>query len=131
MFKKLLRKRKKGMVALITVLLISSILLVGGMALIFSSIDLAKSTKTFNINIQTKILSRSCLEEGLLKIGGNSAYTGTITFTTQSGTCNIVITNDPVTSTTKVVTITATIQTYNFNLVKKVDSTMSPIKVIN
>ncbi len=111
-------------------MIISSILLVGGIVLIFTNIDLSKSTKTYNINVQNAMLSRSCLEEALLRVSVDTSYTGTINLTVSSGTCTVIISNHSNPSL-KVLNITTVVQGYTYTLSKNVNITMSPIQVVN
>lgn len=124
------KKTKKGIVALITLMMMSIMLLVSGTTLVLSSIDLTKSSRSLNMGTLARYEAYSCLEESLLRLSVNTAYTGTVNITNTNGTCQAVITNHPTDANLKVVQLTGSVQNYNFAQTRNVDISVTPIKLV-
>ncbi len=123
-------KKEKGSIALTSVIILSTMLLLAGIGLIVATIDLTVATKSFyNINT-ARTEARGCLEESLYKITRNTSYTGTFSLTYSTGSCSATVAND-VPSTTKIVTITGTVDSNNVTVVKKIDTAVSPFNITN
>jgi hypothetical protein len=124
------RNKEKGSIALTSVILLSSILLLAGISLILATIDITTATTGFyNLNT-ARNQARGCIEESLYKISRNSAYTGSFSVTYATGSCSTTVTNDSPT-TTKILTTTSTVGVYNLTIVKKVDTLTVPFAITN
>jgi hypothetical protein len=125
------KKSVAANISLTTVLVTSAILLLTGITIVFSTMDLAYSSKdTFNYELNT-MRSRSCLEEAIYRIKNNPTFTGTAAITFTDGNCSAAVTNDPQNSNIKLVAITSMIKEYTYMLNKKVDISTSPFTVLN
>lgn len=125
------KKKLKGNISLTTVIVTSTILLLMGLTILFSTMDLAYSSKNI-FNYELNLLrSRSCLEESLIRMKNNTAFTGTAPITFTDGNCSAVVTNDPVLSNIKLVAITSVVNEYTYLLNKKVDISTVPYTVSN
>ncbi|MBW7953685.1 MAG: hypothetical protein QY330_00605 [Candidatus Dojkabacteria bacterium] len=71
-------QRKKGLIALSTLIIVTAILLVGGITLLITSADLAKATRSYNQILYTGLRSRSCLEEALYRLRIDPFFTGSV-----------------------------------------------------
>jgi hypothetical protein len=119
----MIKRKQSGSIALTTVIIITAILLSGGITLLLTSIDLSNMRKGQTATTKAQFQYQSCLEEAVRRIKLNSSYTGTITVN-PSGTllCTAVVTNDS-NPTNKVVVTTVTINNYTQEFTRKVSST--------
>ena len=125
-----LNEPKKGAAALITLIILSTVLLAAGITLIFNSIDLNKSLKGFRTTDELFVQSRSCLEDALSKIISNLSYTGTITLTSGDVTCHAVVTNDASHSNYKNINLDANDGEFYYSEIKVADTSFNPVKLI-
>ena len=92
--KSFLKKGKyNGSVALPTVILISTILLISGINVVMLSIDIRKSSKNYYLYTEARLNAQTCLEEGIATLKFNPTYTGSFNVTLPSGSCDGVVTN--------------------------------------
>lgn len=82
-----------GSVSLVTVVLLSAILIVSGLTVVFSSIDLQKSNLGLKNRIEIKVSAKSCFEESMNIIKDDLGYTGTYVYNDGDDACNSVITS--------------------------------------
>ncbi len=125
-----LKKTKKGVVALVTLIMMSIMLMLSGITLVMSNIDVTKSSRSLNMGVLARYQAYSCLEESLLKISASTSYTGTVSITNAYGTCQGVITNHQTNPLIKIVQLTGTVQGYSFTQTRNVDISDTPIKLI-
>ncbi len=123
-------KYSEGTVALTTVLIISAILLIGGVTVILSGIDLTISTKNFETNRILQGVERTCLEESLNRVKSSSSFTGNITFTEAPTTCTASVSNDPLHVNFKVIAVTSSKGSYTINHTYTVDISQSPFEIL-
>ncbi len=121
---------KKGSAALTTVILVSGILFSAGLGLILLSMDLALTSKGFNLKTRTEFNTLSCLEESLRLIKNNESFVGTISPNNPVGSCTANITIDSVNPNYRVVQVTSSIQNYTFSKTEKVDISTDPITLV-
>ena len=121
---------KKGSITLTTVLVVSAILLAGGISLILTSIDLSNAAKdTFNSS-QTSIRSNTCLEEGIYKLNRSSTFTGSLSVDYSDGECFVVIQNDNNNNQIKILNITSQVNSYVHEEVVRIDISKNPFEII-
>jgi hypothetical protein len=127
-----MRKSLQASISLVTVIIMSAILLLGGLTVISSTIDLAKSNQDSIYHELNVFRIRSCVEEALNRIKFNHAYTGTASITFTDGNCSAVVTNDPGGNLNmKYITITSQINNFYHSVGKIVDITNTPFLVTN
>jgi hypothetical protein len=124
-----LPKKIKANISLITVLVTTMILLLGGIVVIMNSIDLSHSAKDSFNGIINEMHARSCVEEGLVRIKKDVTFTGQFTITFTDGSCTNVVTTDSPT-TVKKFTISSNASGYNLSLIKKVDTSVDPFVIL-
>jgi len=110
---------KQGSAALTTVIIISFLLLIGGVTLILSNIDLAVSTSDFTNKIQAEIQSQTCLEEAMRKVKSLVAFTGSVNATFSQGNCTAQVFD--FSPGIKQIDISSTIGSYTYNLTRRID----------
>lgn len=123
-------RRKKGTIALTTLLVLTTTLTLVGISIVYLSIDSASISRSYyNLNI-AKSYSQSCLDEALFKIALNPSFTGSGELNNQSNNCSYIVENDPVVNTTKNINIISNFETSNYSKIFRVDSTTTPITVL-
>lgn len=118
-----------GAVALTTVIILTSILMIAGTTIVLTSIDLRKSTKNNNSFIQAEINFDSCIEESVQRLKYNPGYTGTFTVTMINGSCEAIVSND-VDPMVKILEIISTSETSTFSDTVRVDTSVYPFQVL-
>lgn len=124
-------KKKRGVIALTTFVLISAILLVAGSTLILTNIDLSKTSKDFLNKNLARIHSYSCLEETLYKISNNSGFTGQIDFTFTNGNCSAIISVNSLNPLHRDVDLAGIYSGYYYTENKLIDVSTMPISVLD
>ena len=85
-------KKYKGVIAYMSVLVMSTLLLASGLTVIVLSSDIFQTTANYNDFIVAKLKSENCLEEAIARLKYEQGYTGTINLTFPTGTCTAVTT---------------------------------------
>lgn len=88
----MLMKKRKGAVALITILVISAVLLSVGITLSAIGHNEVVLSGVFRDGETAFAIADACAEEGLSRLKQDSGFTGT-TFTIDGGTCSVTVTN--------------------------------------
>ena len=120
----------RATIALTTVLIISAMLLFGGIALVVSSVDSNIVSESY-LNVLSRLKARSCLEEALLKVARNTSYIGVLQIPFDDGICSANVSNDPGNPNIKIIDITSNSEQFNYQEQKKVDISVYPPLVIN
>ncbi len=102
-----LKIRYGGSIALPTVVLVASILLIGGLSLVAVSIDVRKASKGYAHFTQASLEAEVCLEETLELVKFDPDYTGSFNMTFPTGECDSVVSNIGGDTTLKEVVITS------------------------
>lgn len=124
-----LRKNKKGVIGLTTLLLLSSILVVSGIALVLTSIDLGESSiNNFRLSVAKTTLN-SCFEESMIRISRNKNYVGEVTLDINGSSCTAEISDSGVNQ--KRVDINSTNIENSFSQSFFVDTSSDPISLID
>ncbi|MEI7578473.1 MAG: hypothetical protein WCJ58_00360 [bacterium] len=116
--------------SLITVIALSGVLLIGGMIVVFNSVDLAKASKAKLNNTEAIVVADTCFEESLQKLKINQNYTGNLTVTLTAGNCQATISNHPTQANFRNILISAAVNEYYFNTSKTIDISVSPFQVV-
>lgn len=124
------RKTKyPGSVALPTVILISTILLIGGLSLVSISIDVRRATKGYAEHTQASLEAKVCLEETIQILKFEQDYTGSFEITFPTGSCDSVTSNIGASTTLKEVVITSEYNSSQYEKVYQVDVTNYPLTI--
>lgn len=83
---------KSGVIALTTLILVSAMLLFGGLTLVLTSIDLIKVAEGNNAKLINQNRVTSCLEESLYRLRKNPGLSGQIVIPFADGNCTSDIT---------------------------------------
>ncbi len=127
----LTREYKKGSVALTTVIIISGILIFGGVVAVISSIDVINATNN-NINVEiSKIYSGTCFQESLHKLKTNPGYEGTVNYADNGNNCSAVVTTNSGNSDIKDIQISSTYNNHTFTEFKQIDTSTDPFEIID
>lgn len=125
------KKKLKANVSLTTVLVAGAILLLSGITILYTSMDLSRITND-NMNYQlAQLRSTSCLEEALHKIKINLYYVGNVDINFSDGNCVGVISIDELDSNKRIVEIESTVNDYYFRINKIIDISSSPFSITN
>ena len=116
---------------LTTVLIITAILLFGGMTVLISSMDLSKISKDTLNNSLNNLRANSCVEEGLNKLKWNNYFIGSASIPYPDGGCTVNISLDKTDNNFRIFSIESTLDDYKFTLTKKVDISQSPFLIVN
>ena len=127
----IMKKNLKANVSLTTVLIITTLLLLGGIAVVFTTMDLATSTKSSNNKIINDLQAQSCIEEGLYKLRNNSAFIGQVTVPFVNGVCVVNISVDAQNANQRVFSITSTSNEYQYDIIKHIDISQNPFVIID
>ncbi len=121
----------RGAVALISVIIITSVLILTGITVINYSIDSAKIGQSNNNGEIAALYASTCIEEVMYKLKNNPLYTTAgVTLTLTNGSCTFVVTNSsPI--TLKLVTSTGVYSDAKYIESKKVDTTTTPHTLTN
>lgn len=130
LFSKILQQKQKGAAALITLIILSTVLLLTGITLVLNSIDLNRSLKGFISNQFLYIQSRTCLEDAMSKIRFNPNYDGTSTFTLNGITCQVTVANNAGNINYRDINLTVNNGEFYYSELKIVNISTNPISVI-
>lgn len=123
-------KQLKGSIALTTVLIATSVLMILGMALLSNTIDLTNTGKAYSNEYVLDTLQQSALEEGLYELVADNTYIGNFSYQVNGNTCNIGISNTLLPQI-KEVAVECTYDGYTGRMTKKVDTSSSPYTISN
>ncbi len=119
----------KGAVALLTVLFISSILMVGGIALVLTTVDLGKNiSNRVNYSVSNQNL-QICREEILLRLKKTPSLTGSFQLFFSNINCNVVISNEPPGEAIKLVDIESNYLEFYKKTSYRIDTSAKPFIV--
>jgi hypothetical protein len=126
-----MNKKFKANISLTTVLVTTSILLLGGIGVIINSIDLAKSTRSANNFMLNELRARNCIEEGLYRMKLNPSFTGQVNVSFTDGNCIVDISIDPQNGNYRIFAITSIINDYQYSITKHIDITQNPFVILD
>jgi len=126
-----MKSKLKGNISLTTVLITTTLILLGALTVLLSSTDLSLATKTANIKMLNELRAHSCLEEGLNRLKKDTLYIGTVTITFADGNCSAIVVNDPINSNLKNFTISSIMKSHNYDIDKVVDVSVDPFVIID
>lgn len=130
LFNKIINQKKKGAAALITLIILSTVLLLTGITLVLNSIDLNRSLKGFISSQFLFIQSRSCLEDAMSKLQFNSGFNGTVTFNSNGITCQAVVSNNAGNSNYRDINLSANNGEFYYSELKIVNISTNPITAV-
>lgn len=117
----------KGSITLTTLIVMSSILLGGGISFILSTVDMRYvSNDSFDRSL-LDVHVRTCLEEGVYRLTLDNTYTGSFDVDIDDKSCSVAITDTS--PTVKAVAITGTYKNKNASQSYTVDISDSPYQV--
>lgn len=123
-------KKTKASITLTLVIVISSILLLAGLTLVLTTVDLSNSSKiSTNLNLAI-IRSRSCIDESLYRLKLDVNYTGSTSVTFSDGNCTSTTANSG-TPNLKTLTVVSTVNGFSYQTTKSVDTSVSPFTISN
>lgn len=112
----------KASIALTTVIIVSAILLSGGITLVLVSIDLALARQGHSATTEGRFHSVSCLEEVLKRLSEDSSFEGNVSIAPVEENCTATVSNDPGDSSIKLVEITSVVESYSTLLTRKIQT---------
>jgi hypothetical protein len=115
---------KKGSVALTTVILISGLLLIGGLTVIVVSIDVSRISRIVSDAEIARIQSTTCFEEGLLQMKQNELFLGEVNL----DNCSYTIANT-VNPDIRMMEIASEAGPYSYSRMYRVDISTTPYTV--
>lgn len=124
-----LNKKTDAVIALTTLLVVTAILLFGGITILLTSIDITRTTDSSSNIVLGRLRSRSCLEEAMYHIRADANYTGTITINYLDGSCEAQVTN--ATASTKNINVKGIIDEFTYEELRVADITLEPIQLID
>jgi len=125
------KTRLQGNISLTTVIIVGTLLIVSGMAVLSNAIDVSMSTKSYFNRIVTDIRVAACLEEGMYKISRTPAFVGTVSLIYPDGSCQVVIDNIGGDVTKKSLLVTGVYGEFTVSRSKKADTTTNPMTLSN
>ncbi len=120
----------KGYIALTMILILVPALVLTGITLMSSNINLLVSSKSIVNNSLLRVKTTTCLEEALFRLNRNPALTGEMTVNLADDQCIVNITND-VDPNIRNITINIESSGYFYQLDKYVDISQNPFIVSN
>lgn len=122
---------EKGLIALTTLLIMSTVLVISGISVVYLSIDSAGVSRNYvNLN-HAKSNIQSCLDEALLRITLNRNYTGSGSVVVGGITCTYNVTNHATNLNYKEISVSSSFEINHFSKVFIVDKSKTPIEVID
>ena len=120
-----------GAIALTAVIVITAILLTGGIAIAYTNIDIARASKNFTSSKFAKNTTVTCLEEAMNRFKSNTSYTGTINFAYPDGdsTCQAIVADDAGNPGFKTVDLTGAYEEYSYTESKLVNTNVEPFVI--
>lgn len=128
--KKEYKHRKKGYVALTTVLVLVPMLLLIGITLIVNNIDLLITSHSLYEHKTLELKAITCQEEALFRIKDNISFTGANSITINGSTCTYTVT-DGSSSGLKEILIDINNGEYHYSKEKTVDTNQNPFMITN
>ncbi len=125
---KLLKRKSKGSIAITTILVISSVLVAGGLSIAYSTMDYSRSLEGHNSVVTLRMKLDACFEEGLFKLKASRSYTGSYSINFIDGICNGTIINDSNNLNYKIINLSSTTKTFTQKDVRAID--ISQIQLI-
>lgn len=122
-------KKYSAGVALPTVVLISSVLLIGGLSLVAMSIDVRKSSKGFGQYVKASMQAEVCLEESVQILKYDPTYTGNFNLTFPTGECDSFVSNIGGDPNLKEVVVTSVFEDSDYEKKYQVDVSDYPITI--
>ncbi len=120
-------KLKRGAVALTSVIVMLAILLLAGISVSITSIDVSVISRNFESTISSKVASRTCLEEAMYKISYNILYTGNFNYVFDNVSCEVVVSNVVGQTAIKSIQVIANTSEFGINEVFFADTSTNPL----
>ena len=127
----MIKKKFKANISLTTVIITTTILLLSGVTVLFSSIDLSHSTESANAKMLNELRAKSCVEEGLIRLKNNILFTGVAAITFNDGSCSNTVSIDPQNNNNRIFTIISIISDYQYTVAKHIDISREPFVIID
>ncbi|MFQ5492695.1 MAG: hypothetical protein ACE5DX_00855 [Candidatus Dojkabacteria bacterium] len=125
-------KNKKGVIALTTLIIVTAILILGGVTLLLTSIDVGESASSSSSAILAELRAVSCFEEGLYRLRLDPSFIGTKPISyPESGVCTVDVSINIGNPDYRDLNITSTVEEFSYEEMRTVDITQDPIVVIN
>lgn len=115
--------RQQGFVALLAVLLLGTIMLIGGLATSSIGQTQLRATISSYAELRARNFAAACLEEAVMRLKRNSSYGGAATVPIDDGTCSITVTG---TGTSRTITVTATVEDHTKTTVAELQKRLVP-----
>lgn len=122
--------RKKGAVALTTVLLMVAILVVGGITVSLLGINLTFRAKNFKDHFVARTSAQNCLEQSLFTISFDFNFTGPLSYMVGDFECYSTVSNVPSFPLYKQIDIHSIYKDINFYDTKTADISVNPILIV-
>lgn len=119
----------RGSVALPTVILISSILLISGINVVLLSIDIRKASKSYYLYTEARLNAQSCLEEGIAILKFDPDYVGSIEISEDTVVCDGSETNIGGDPTLKELIVSSTFENSVYQMTYEVNVADYPVVV--
>lgn len=118
---------QKGIIALLTVLIAGSIVLVIGVGMALRSILESDTTLNAELSHQALVTAGSCMEQTLLLLADDAAYTGNETITVGENTC--IISTITANGTTRTIQTSSTVSGHTRRLQVIVSNVNPPLQI--
>lgn len=123
-------KGERASVGLTTVLIITAILLSGGITIALINVDMAFASKNFASRNVAELIGVTCFEESMREFKSSTAFVGEVNYSNTVGSCLATVSNDPVDPNVKLVEIESTVGEYVYSYLKEVDISTEPFSVL-
>lgn len=120
-------KQEQGIIVLITVLVIGAVVLLIGLGMSVRSVMESDTSLDEELSHQALVMATSCMEQALLSLADDSAYTGNQTITIGSYTCTIATITGS--GDTRTVQTSSTVSGYTRRLLVTVSNVNPPLQV--
>ena len=120
----------KGSIALTTMIIISSLLLMAGLTTVLTAIDLRNATANVNRAQEARLNGWTCLEEAVQRVKYDVLFTGDITLLLSDGGCVATVTDDASIGV-KAIEINATADEFTYTVVRRVDVSDYPFELLD
>lgn len=115
------KNKKPGVVAFVTMLVIANILMISTVSLVINNIDHAQATISLRNGEYLQAVSKSCLDEALLRLRNNNDFAGVVSLSLSNNIeCQLTV-SDGAQLGTKSVAIITTKDNYTYNINYTID----------
>jgi hypothetical protein len=119
-------RKQIGSAALTMVMIVSALLIIGGVTVMQSNIDIVYATRSYSVRTNLEIQTQSCFEESMRKLVIDKDFVGSVENTNGEFYCTADISLNSTDSDLKDIVITATYRNHSIQVFRQADISVPP-----